>query len=396
MHDLRLGHQELRNQLQSVAKTMAVQNGSLTVPTATQAEKCGPYAACVNIIARVASKLTLKLVDDDGAPVESALSEALLKLWNGTALGPARLLAWIVNRLFYDGNAYLYINTRDERGNETGGPYSLMPVTATPVFRGLVLTGYRINVPNGGSKLVRIDEILHFTTERTNGVLGIPPREKEAADEVALYIQLTRFANTSFDDDMMARLALIDKLDQLGEKGIRALEKQFSRKYTGTKSRRMPMVIPGEMDLKELQYDLRKSQLGDIRKQVALLIVQAMGVPPTLVGMDTTQRVYGAGIREIVRSFYSLRMVALFDIIGQELTRKLLPVDAGIRAQFDATSIVELDREELAEIHSKEVKGATRTQDEARAELGLEPKGGTAEELSGTATATINMGASNA
>ena len=399
LNDIRLGHAELTNQISQVVKAIQSQPSTLAVPTADQAEKCGPYAACVNVIARVASKLSLRLVDEDGSPVQSALASALIGLWNGTALGPARMLAWIINQLFYTGNAYLYINTMDSEGNDRGSPQSLVPVIAHPVFKGLVLTGYRVRTPNNASKLVRIDEILHFTTERTNGVMGIPPREKESADEVALYIQLTRFANTSFDDDMMSRLAILDKAGALEEAGIRAIEKQFSQKYTGAKSRSRPLTLSGDYDLKELQYDLRKSQLSEVRKQVALNIIQTLGVPPTLVGMDTTQRVYGAGIREIIRSFYSLRMVGMFEIIAQEINRKLLPVGSPYSAHFDATRITELDRQELTDILIKEVGGAFKVPNEARQEAGIpesdvEVEGG--DSLRASATATINMGGSNA
>ena len=395
MSEMRAQQSEISHHLGKFARAVTEHLGTLPTPTAYQAERCGPYAACVNIMSRVASKLSIRLVDMDGKPVQSTMGESLKRIWNGTALGPARLMAWIINCLLYEGNAYLHIDTMDMRGNETGMPQSLVPVIAAPVFRGLTVTGYRIATPMGGYKNVGVGDILHFTTERTNGCLGIPPRARESADEVALYIQLTRFANSSFDEDMMARLAIIDKLSTLGQKGIDALEKQFGRKYSGTKSRSKPMILEGDVDLRELQYDLRKSQLGDIRKMVALNIIQTLGVPPSLVGMDTTQRVYGAGIREIVRAFYSLRMVGQFEIIAQEITRKLLPMDSIYMAHFDSERITELDRKELAEIHDMEVKGPRRTPDEARAEMMLAPKGGPADELRGAATATINMGAND-
>lgn len=369
----------LRNEL-STLNEFVTQRSSIVTPTVAEAKTCSTYSACTDLIARVMGKLALRVVDAAGDPVTSNYANAVVDVWNNTALGPARTMGWIVDGLMYQGNAYLYMEG-------TTRPTGLIPVMAKPILRNGQLTGYKVT-SNGAlkNKTVAPDSILHFTTENTkNGIEGIAPFLGGSRRAVALSLLLDQYAADSFGKDIFSRLLIVDKASKLTPKSIDALIRQFENKYTGVQSRSRPVIVDTEADVTELTNDARKAQLVETRIAASVTVCRTLGVPPVLVGHENRGSIYGAGIRAVVRNFYNLRVSGQADIIAQEVGRKMLP--EGLYADFDATRIVSFDRRETAEIHRLETAGKqVRTQDEARKESGLDPKGGEADELSTTPT----------
>jgi len=161
-------------------------------------------------------------------------------------------------------------------------------------------------------------------------------------------------------------------------------KEEVQEAYSRDASLSQPGLLEGGMDFKEAGMSAREGLLDETIVQTMRMIAAGLGVDPALLG-DNANKTYSNYI-EAVRALIKLTSLPLLDWLIDQMNTWYMPRYGTPEAKltYDESMIKALreDANEKVARLSKLVAGqAIFTQDEAREELGYDPKMGNAAEL---------------
>lgn len=161
----------------------------------------------------------------------------------------------------------------------------------------------------------------------------------------------------------------------LDESKAKRLAKRFLSFLNSTNQGGVAVIDAGTT-YKEIASNLRESQHVEIRQFQISVVSRITGVPPHL--LHSLERATFNNIFELSTSFVRYQLIPMGNLFIAEIEAKLLTRSQLKRCEIvlDYGFLVEASPKEKAEALRALVLSGLKTPDEARAELGLTPKGG--------------------
>ncbi|NRR28882.1 phage portal protein [Oxalobacteraceae bacterium] len=181
---------------------------------------------------------------------------------------------------------------------------------------------YSVTDEDGRVRAVHQDDMLHFTGFGFNGVRSMSAIQWGAFQSIGVALAADTFSGSFFANGAAPKHVLTT-LAKLDAEQIEQLRSEYSKKYSGPRNAGAPMVLPKDVDLKEMSMTAGDAQLLETRKYQVVDIARAMGVPAHLIGAQETTSSWGAGVQAQTLGFIKFSMQAHLDIVRQELNRKL-------------------------------------------------------------------------
>lgn len=296
------------------------------------------------------------------------------------------LLGYLSNCEHVDGNAYW---RKLRAGNElTGNVVELWPISPTRLEprtqngSGDFISTYRYYVRPGRFEDIAPENVVHFRMglDDRDHRLGCAPL-KRLMREISSDEQATRYA-----DRLLANLA-INGLSLEFDKDTGAISKETADEmkariqaaYGGDNVGAVSVLSPGAK-LVSHGFSPEQMDLRVLHQVPEERIAAVLGVPAAVVGLGAglEHSIYN-NVRQAEEHFTERKLGSMWADIADTLTLQLLPdftSDRAIRLEFDTSDVRSLseDQDALAKRLQVLVAAGILDVDEARAEIGREPK----------------------
>lgn len=344
--------------------------------------------ACLQLIATALCEPPLKpyrikageRVELDGQPIGDLLARPNPHMTLRTLLG------YLSNCEHVDGNAYW---RKLRAGNEfTGNVVELWPISPTRIEprtqsgSGDFISYYRYYVRPGHFEDIAPENVIHFRMglDDRDHRLGCAPL-KRLVREISSDEQATRYA-----DRLLANLAInglsleFDKETQSIDKATAdELKARIQSAYGGDNVGAVSVLSPGAK-LVSHGFSPEQMDLRVLHQVPEERIAAVLGVPAAVVGLGAglEHSIYN-NVRQAEEHFTERKLGSMWADIADTLTMSLLAdftSDRSIRLEFDTSDVRALseDQDALAKRLEILVAAGILDVDEARAEIGREPK----------------------
>jgi HK97 family phage portal protein len=296
------------------------------------------------------------------------------------------LLGYLSNCEHVDGNAYW---RKLRAGNElTGNVVELWPISPTRIEprtqsgSGDFISYYRYYKRPGQYDDIAPENIVHFRMglDDRDHRLGCSPL-KRLAREISSDEQATRYA-----DRLLANLAInglsleFDKeRDPVSQADAEELKARIQAAYGGDNVGAVSVLSPGAK-LVSHGFSPEQMDLRVLHQVPEERIAAVLGVPAAVVGLGAglEHSIYN-NVRQAEEHFTERKLGSMWADISDTLTLQLVPdftSDRSIRLEFDTDDVRALseDKDALAKRLDLLVARGILDVDEARAEIGREPK----------------------
>ncbi len=230
----------------------------------------------------------------------------------------AAMWSWVMQSRMMRGDGYVEI-VRSGAGIRALRPHHPDLVNGRKVGDFLI---YSVTDDDGRIRPVHQDDMLHFTGFGFNGVRSMSAIQYGAFQSIGVALAADTFSGRFFANSAAPRhvLTTVANLDQ---EQIEQLRAEYLKKYAGARNAGTPMVLPKDVDLKEMSMTASDAQLLESRKFQIVDIARAFGVPAHMIGAQETTSSWGSGVQAQTLGFIKFSMQAHLDIVRQELNRKL-------------------------------------------------------------------------
>lgn len=321
--------------------------------------------SAVNFIADQLSIMTIRLMHNTKNGDERIKNELSRKL----DIEPCKYLTrqqWIkkiVRDMLITGNS---VHIPHYKGSVLD---DIQPLPSSQV--NFINKNYGYEILYNGIKLYP-DEVLHFTYNEHPDTPWIGKGLKPILKPLVQRLSQARVTTTSLMESPVP--SIIVKVDGLTEEFASATgRKKLGEQFIDSNENGRPWFIPAEAfeieQVKPLNInDLAIPNTITLDKRTAAAIV---GVPPFIVGE-------GKFDKEEYNNFVSTRMLPIARNVDQQLTRKLI-YSPNWYFQFNPRSLYSYSITELAEVDCNLVDRAIIDRNEARADMGRDPREGLSE-----------------
>jgi len=344
--------------------------------------------ACLQVIATALSEPPLRVYREaagdrsemDGTPLGDLLAHP------NPHMPLSALLAYLSDCLHIDGNAYW---RKLRAGNaESGNVVELWPISPSRIQpktnRGSddFISYYRYYQRPGVYEDIAPENIVHFRKglKDDDHRLGDGPI-KRLAREVSSDEQATRYA-----DRLLGKLAIpglyasFDKeAPSLTQAQAEELKARLQALYGGDNVGSVGIGSPG-MSIGQLGFSPEQMDMKTLHRVPEERIAAVLGVPAIVAGLGAgLDRATYSNFSEARESMTEMKLTPLWGLIGDVLTMSLVPDftrDRGVSVAFmiDDVRALQDDQNALATRLKTYVDAGILTVDEARAEIGHEPK----------------------
>lgn len=344
--------------------------------TGKNALKEATVYACIKILAESVAKLPLKVYQETDAGVTKAAGHYLYRLLK------ARPNPYMTTSTFFRaveaqrniyGNAYVVPEVA-ERGRNAGKVLGLYPVDSSKVEVWIDDVGllssknkvwYIVNVGNGERRKLQNDEILHFKSLTTDGIVGIAP-----LDALKYLVQngmsATTFINNFYRQGLQTK-GLVQYVGDLNEEAKRKFREKFEEMSSGLKNSHRISLMPVGYQFQPLSLSMADAQFLENTTLTIRQIANAFGVK--MHQLNDLERATHTNIEQQQRQFYADTLQAILTEYEQEMTYKLLltgEIDRGFYCRFNVDSIVRSDIKTRYEAYRIGVQGGFLTPNEVR------------------------------
>lgn len=263
------------------------------------------------------------------------------------------------------GNAYA-LKQRNDRGQLIG----LLPIMSSEVETRLMEDGSiaHIHYHSGGVTAYSEDSIWHVKLFG-NGVIGLSPLG-HARNSLGIGLAAERRVSQIYrNGGKPAGVLMIDAtLNQEARNGIR---QEFKELREGNGDRLM--VLEADMKYQQVSMTPQDIELLQSRRFQLEDIARFVGVPSVLVNDTSGTTVWGSGISEIVRGFYTLNLRPYLIRYQHSMKAHLFSTrdQRGGRARFDFDALTATDIQARFNAYKDGVGGGFIMPDEARKKEGL-------------------------
>ena len=216
-------------------------------------------------------------------------------------------------------------------------------------------------------------EIIHIRDNSYRNIYRGSSRLSPILDEIDTYYKMKQFQKSFFKNGTIGGL-VVESENMLSSKIKERMLAEWQAQYNPTSGGRRPMILDGGLKLKSLN----ESKFKDLDFSTSVTekedhILKTLGIPPVLLNSGNN-----ANIRPNHRLYYLETIIPIINKITSALTAFF-----GFEI-YEDISYIEGLRPELrdqATYLSTLVNNGIVTGDEARVELGREPKGGSMAEI---------------
>ena len=225
---------------------------------------------------------------------------------------------------------------------------------------------YDVTLPNGDTKTLGMDEVLH--------IKGLPYQTWRGIDmtitaraALGISIAATKHAETFYRNGSRPGGYLKTDKTLSNEAQIR-LKQAWESSHLGAEKAHKVGVLEEGMEYVEMGVDLQKSQLIESRKYAVIEICSMFGVPPALVG--SMDKATFSNVEELNRFFYNSTLSNWIKKIEDRINL-LLPQNQCV--EFDVSAFLRADPRTNADVGRTLFETASLTINENRQRNGLEP-----------------------
>lgn len=245
-----------------------------------------------------------------------------------------------------------------------GWPTQMFPVMAGQWSVSL-RDGRRIY--NIGGQEFDAAEVFHIAINRRTGELVGRGLMNTNRDTLAAAIACERWAARYFVTGTVPSIHIAHPNPDLTQAQADDLKNKFLESAKGS---RAPVVTPVGTDITVLPSDAESAQLVEARKWSNAALAIALGVEPSMLGMEGTSMTY-RNIVEVNQQTINTTVMRYLVPVEQAITAQCLP--RGIRARFQPSALARPDLGERITQSLQAYAGGVIDVDEARAMLDLAP-----------------------
>lgn len=267
---------ETRSAVSTATLDMLAAGGAAYV-SADRAAGLSVVHRCVAARAEALASLPLRVFERDAAGARREVVDHPLR----GVLGDFALREELSIDCDMHGNAYAELVV-DARGEVTG--LRRLPARAVSVER--LSDGrlrYRATLPDGATRVLSDQDVLHVRHASRDGVLGLSPLAA-ARETVALALeqqtQAIGMAKNGARPSGAIVIPGVAKLDQ-----IQNLREVFNREYAGASAAGKIMVLDGAAEWKPFAMTAKDAEFVESRKLSDLALARLFAVPPSVAGI---------------------------------------------------------------------------------------------------------------
>jgi HK97 family phage portal protein len=264
---------------------------------------------------------------------------------------------WITKCWGLRGDQFTRI-VRDTRASAGGAVIGLLPLH--PDCVSVRRNGYRLaydvfDVATGKQYTLDQDDMLHFAGFGFDGLRSLSVVQWAARNAVGNALASADYMGRTMGEGAMPQIALTypNKLnpDQAG-----MLRNSFVATYTGTSSRKVPLILTEGGTVAPLSISPVDLQLIESRRFEKEDICQAFGVPPVMIGENEKTSSWGTGVEQITLGFVRFTLAPMLCRWEEELNRKLFR-RAGQFVEFSLAALLRGDSKAKAEAFRSAIGG---------------------------------------
>lgn len=230
----------------------------------------------------------------------------------------AAMWSWVMQSRMMRGDGYVEI-VRAGAGIRALRPHHPDMVNGRKVGDYLV---YGVTGDDGRTYPVHQDDMLHFTGFGFNGIRSMSAIQWGAFQSIGVALAADTFSGSFFANGVAPKHVLTTAA-KLNPEQVDQLRAEYVKKYSGARNAGTPMILPKDVDLKEMSMTAGDAQLLESRKFQIVDIARAFGVPAHMIGAQETTSSWGNGVQAQTLGFIKFSMQHHLDVVRQELNRKL-------------------------------------------------------------------------
>lgn len=293
--------------------------------------------ACIRVISQSIASLPCILyerVKDGSKEATNNPLHYLLSVAPNVEMSAHKFWGVVLTQLHITGNSYVQI-TRNKAG-QVAELYPLSPTATEPYRDSAGVLGYRTRQGqhDGNYKLLRAEEVLHFSLLCSDGVLGMSPI-KQAREALGLTRAAKKSGSKLFGNGARPGGLLTGPINLTIEQTKQSKESWESAH--GGSNQGGTAVLPGDWSYTPMTLSPEDSQFIQLRGFQRTEIAALYGVPPNMVGDNT--RLSNSNHEQQSLSFVIDTLRPVISTLEGEINRKLLPTTGrkagAYYAQFD-------------------------------------------------------------
>lgn len=256
---------------------------------------------------------------------------------------------WIVKCWGLRGDQVTEI-IRSQSASAGGAPVALRPhhPDMVKVRRVSGRNRYDITDPETRTTYTRDqDDVLHFSGFGFDGLHSQSVVQWAARNAIGNALASSDYMGRTIGEGAMPQIALSFP-QKLNPEQSRMLRNAFVATYTGTESRKVPLILTEGGTVAELSISPVDMQLIESRRFEKEDICQAFGVPPVMIGENEKTSSWGTGVEQITLGFVRFTLAPMLCRWEEELNRKLFR-RAGQFVEFSLAALLRGDSKAQSE-----------------------------------------------
>ncbi|KXG42870.1 phage portal protein [Tepidibacillus decaturensis] len=187
----------------------------------------------------------------------------------------------IVSHIMLWGNGYVYIEY-----NNSGRPVALWPLTPNKIKpkrnEKTKRIEYELNLPDGGTKILYFEQIIHVPGLGFDGLVGYSPIQM-AKEAIGLSLAAEEFGSRFFANGMNVG-AVVTHPNTLSDPAYKRLKRELQEKYEGLGKSHTLMLLEEGMQFAKNTIPPNDAQFLETRKFQLNEIARIFRVPPHMIG----------------------------------------------------------------------------------------------------------------
>jgi len=350
--------------------------GSYTASTKAvnneQAMRMNTVYSCVKVLSDTMATLPCLLYRDTAAGKElhnsAPLHNLILNSPNEYQTGP-EFFSYVMVNLCLSGNFYGYINR-----TSSGKVVEILPLKTENVSvqqDSQYNVVYVVTFDNGDQDVMRPDQILHIRGMSMDGVTGVSPIQYNA-NTIGAGIDARDYAANVFTNDATPR-GVLHTDGILDDDSFENIKASWNASHGGLANSHKVAILEQGLKFSAVSLSPQDVQLLDMRKYTRSEICAMFRVPPHMIG--DLDRATFSNIEHQDLAFYKATILPYLMLIESRLNKALLNVTTQC-FKFDTSNLLRTDMATRVDTYNTLITAGVMSPNEARMELGYNPREG--------------------
>ena len=353
-------------------------SGSTKSVTNEQAMRLNTVYSCVKVLSDTMATLPCHLYRETAAGKElhysAPLHNLMLNSPNDYQTG-AEFFSYVMVNLCLSGNFYGYINK-----TSSGKVVEILPLKTENVSvqqDSQYNVVYVVTFDDGKQDVLSPDQILHIRGMSMDGVSGISPIQYNA-NSIGAGIDARDYAANVFTNDATPR-GVLHTDGILDDDSFENIKQSWNASHGGVSNSHKVAILEQGLKFSPVSLSPQDVQLLDMRKYTRSEICAMFRVPPHMIG--DLDRATFSNIEHQDLAFYKATILPYLMLIEARLNKALLNVNTQC-FKFDTSNLLRTDMATRVDTYNTLITAGVMNPNEARMELGYNPREGGDEYVS--------------